>query len=111
MHFLASTLCLFFGCLMALTGYIAGRIASPATSEDDFQVLKKGLRTGCVFIGTTVTALAIIAITDIARPSFNSLVFAVAGSTVGLAFVTVGLVRQRRLPAPQTDEDHSTPSE
>lgn len=104
MHLLASTLCLFFGCLMALTGYTAGRIASPATSEDDFQVLKKGLRTGGVFIGITVIALAIIAITDVARPSVNSLVFAVAGSTVGLACVAVGAVRQRRRPAPHADQ-------
>lgn len=105
---LASTLCLFFGCSMALTGYTAARIASPTTSEEDLQAHKRGLRTGCVFVGVTVTALAIIAITDIARPSFNSLVFAGAGSTVGLVCVAIGLARQRRRPAPRTDEDRAS---
>ncbi|AQA07017.1 hypothetical protein BVC93_31480 (plasmid) [Mycobacterium sp. MS1601] len=110
MQLLASTLCLLFGCSTALTGYIGARIASPTTSEEEFQDHKKGLRIGGVLVGVAVIGLAIFAITDIARPSVGSVVFAAAGSTIGLVCVVVGLVRQRRLPAPQTDEDSTKPS-
>lgn len=109
MGLLASMLCLLFGCSTALTGYVSLRLVS-STSEEEARNHEKGLRIGGLLVGVAVVGLAIFAITDIARPSFNSVVFAGVGSTIGLVCVVVGLVRQRRLPEPQTDEDSPSPS-